>query len=391
MPLYYKQEIPHKIKRKSPTFIPLSGTKFLRQFQTVAKSASLTLLEKAQNTSGGQVSLRDITEALDEFSKLFDSGFASNAEILTLSRAFHDNILYTQAAAAVPLDAVMVVGGPASVSLIDREGHLITPEALGSAFEKYMANFRTRNAMVLHSDVQVGWALPAYITQGGQIYKSGINGDTLFFICEIRDDTKISEKVREQIRDGKLKSYSIAGSATKVKNMTKGLMPYMQVDEMELAEVTVCEQGVNQGANFELLKAVNSLTSQEDAHYREAGELQEALNITCGSCIHFDEENENCDLVEGIIKADDYCDLYEPKEDSPDTMATEPEEMEQIGVEIQIHLLQKSDGNVDFTGSFLNYMKTEWDSSKVQKQVTVTAEHPSFNWGEYGLVKQGRK
>ena len=103
------------------------------------------------------------------------------------------------------------------------------------------------------------------------------------------------------------------------------------------------------------------------------------------------EENENCGLVEGIIKADDYCDLYEPKEDSPDTMATEPEEMEQIGVEIQIHLLQKSDGNVDFTGSFLNYMETEWDSSKVQKQVTVTDEHPSFNWGEYGLVKQGRK
>ena len=52
-----------------------------------------------------------------------------------------------------------------------------------------------------------------------------------------------------------LKSYSIAGSATKVQNMTKGLVPYLQVDDMELAEVTLCEKGVNQGASFEILKA----------------------------------------------------------------------------------------------------------------------------------------
>jgi len=37
--------------------------------------------------------------------------------------------------------------------------------------------------------------------------------------------------------------------------MTKGLTPYLQVDDMELAEVTVCEKGVNQGAGFEILKA----------------------------------------------------------------------------------------------------------------------------------------
>ena len=71
-------------------------------------------------------------------------------------------------------ESVMVIGGPASVELIDREGHMITNDALSNAFKKYMDNFRTRNAMVLHSDVQVGWALPAYITRGGQIYKSGV-------------------------------------------------------------------------------------------------------------------------------------------------------------------------------------------------------------------------
>ena len=355
--------------RKPSKYIsrPISKDAFLRKFQHVANTSTLFMLEKAQKVKrGGTVTLDDIAEALEEFSRLFKAGIASNAEKLTLARAFPDNIKYTEAASQVPEDAVMVVGGPASVSLIDREGHLITPEALGNAFDKYMRNFRTRNAMVLHSDVQVGWALPAYVTKGGQIYKSGINGDTLFFICEVRDDTKISDKVKEQIKDGKLKSYSIAGSATKIQNMQKGLMPYMQVDEMELAEVTVCEKGVNQGANFELLKADMQpelvLTSKEDAHYREAGELQNALNINCGSCVHFNGDNENCHLVEGIIEESDYCDLYEPKEDSPDTMATEPEEIrgdKNPDIEIHIQLMKKENGDIDFTKSFLNLMKRE--------------------------------
>ena len=50
----------------------------------------------------------------------------------------------------------------------------------------------------------------------------------------------------EQVNEGKLKSYSIAGSATKTQMIQKGMQEVMQVDDMELAEVTVCEKGVNQ-------------------------------------------------------------------------------------------------------------------------------------------------
>ena len=123
---------------------------------------------------------------------------------------------------------------------MDREGHLITLDAMKRAFERFMANFRTRNAMVLHSDVQVGWALPAYISKTGRIYKSGVTGDHLFFITELRNDTKISKKVLEQIDTGKMKSYSIAGSATNVEPMQKASGMVMQVNDMELAEVTIC-------------------------------------------------------------------------------------------------------------------------------------------------------
>ena len=186
-------------------------------YQSVSDDANITVIEK----QFGRTTYEDITEALDEYARLFRAGIASDAEIMTLSRAFPNSSRYTEAAARIKEEPV-VVGGPASVELIDREGHLITTDALKKAFTKYMSNFRTRNTMVLHSDVQVGWALPAYISKGGQTFKSGVDDKGLFFVTEIRKDTKIAKKVLDQISEGKLKSYSIAGSATKTQNMQKG-------------------------------------------------------------------------------------------------------------------------------------------------------------------------
>ena len=230
-------------------------------YQFVEDDAEILPLEKATD---GRTTMDEIGGALEEYKKLYKAGIASKAEILTLSRAFPDSPEYTEAAKPYMDSEPMVVGGPASVELIDREGHMITSKALKKAFGNYMKSFRTRNAMVLHSDVQVGWCLPAYISKGGQIFKSGVDDKGLFFVCELRDDTRIAKRVMEQVNDGKLKSYSIAGSATKVENVQKGLVPYMRVDDMELAEVTVCEKGVNQSASFDLLKAEEDEEGKEE-------------------------------------------------------------------------------------------------------------------------------
>jgi HK97 family phage prohead protease len=256
-------------------------------------------LEKATD---GRTTLDDIEPALTEYKKLYKAGIASPAEVLTLSRAYPDNSTFSKALTKMKIgdDDSLVVGGPASIELVDREGHFITTDALGKAFKKYMDNFRTRNAMVLHSDVQVGWALPAYISKGGQIFKSGVDDKGLFFITELRNDTKIAKRVMEQIHEGKLRSYSIAGSATKTQNIQKGLQQVMQVDELELAEVTVCEKGVNQGASFEILKAEDAATS----------------SCIDGSCL------------------------------------VSKEETHEKGVE----LMYKSNGDIDFTKSFLKFM-----------------------------------
>ena len=203
--------------------------------------------------------MKDITKALKEYERLYKADIASPAELLTLSRAYPENDEYSKALQKMGIgdDDSLVIGGPASIELIDREGHLITTKALEPAFEKYMNNIRNRNVMVLHSDVQVGWALPAYISSEGSIFKSGVDDTGLFFIAELRNDTKISKKVRDQISSGQMKSYSIAGSALKTQTIEKGLLKVMQVDELELAEVTICEKGVNQEAGFEILKGDN--------------------------------------------------------------------------------------------------------------------------------------
>ena len=271
-----------------------------------SEDAEILFLSKATD---GRVTLEDISDALNEYKRLFKAGIASSGEMLTLSRAYPNEKVYSKALRKMGIDSdtdAMVIGGPASIELVDREGHLITTDALRTAFTKYMKNFRTRNAMVLHSDVQVGWALPAYISKGGQIFKSGVNDQSLFFITELRNDTKISQKVMEQIHAGKLKSYSIAGSAVKTQIIQKGLQEVMQVDELELAEVTVCEKGVNQGASFDILKAENAATS----------------SCIDGSCLITKEDTCNC------------------------------------GCTLEVELMYKSDGDIDFTKSFFKFVET---------------------------------
>ena len=328
----------------------------LNRYQSVDDASSVMWLEKAENSKAGKVTLEDIKDALDEFVKLFKVGLASKAEVATLARAFPNSPEYTEAAKKQSSEEdsdPIVIGGPASVQLVDREGHLITTGALDRAFKNFMKNIRTRNAMVLHSDVQVGWALPAYISKGGQIFKSGVDDRGLFFICELRDDTAIAKKVADQIHKGMLKSYSIAGSATAVTNMTKGLTPYMQVDDMELAEVTVCEKGVNQGASFELLKAELPQTGKIDKDqcgYRDATAPETKLGINCGHCKYFNADTRTCDVVVGDIMPGDYCRLFEATEAKPHMTRT------------RITIMRSNDnGTIDFTKSFMDWMQKEKD------------------------------
>ena len=235
-----------------------------QSFGDITKSdESVLFLEKADV---GKVSKEEVRPAIEEYKTLYKAGMASPAEILTLSRFYPKNETYKKAvhdSKAAKGDA-LVVGGPASVEMIDKQKHLITTEALSKAFDDYMINPRTRNIQIFHTNVQVGWPLPCYINAEGQIFKSGVDEKGLWVITELRDDITIAQRVSEEIEKGKIKSYSIAGSATQTRQIEKAYEQYMQVDELQLAEITLCEEGVNQGAHFDILKADLQETSVKE-------------------------------------------------------------------------------------------------------------------------------
>jgi len=199
----------------------------------------------------GKTTKEDISKELNSYNILFEAQMKdpntiilSNAELITLYRALKDQkykaLMDERGLDESSDDNPLVVAGYGSVELVDREGHLITLNALRKSFVKFMKNFRMRNCMYLHTDVQVGWPLPVYINKHNEIFKSGVDDKGLYLITEVSPEGKISEKVRDGIIKGELKSYSIAGSALKKQIMTKGSQTFMQVDDLELSEYTLC-------------------------------------------------------------------------------------------------------------------------------------------------------
>lgn len=235
-------------------------------FTNILMDTKMLFLEK-QEEQVGLTTLDEIKDAIKEYKRRFAGGMASPAEILTLSRYDPDNPKYQLAIMEGDLlsKEPMVVGGPASVELVDREGHLITTEALDEAFEKFIANPRYANIMIMHTDVQVATAMPAYITANGRVYRSGVDDSGLWLISELRDDIIIAEKTIEKIESGEIQSYSIAGSATDTEDIWQNGRRVKKVNALELAEVTLCARGVNQGAYFNVLKSLDDKDDVEDA------------------------------------------------------------------------------------------------------------------------------
>ena len=153
-------------------------------------------------------------------------------------------------------DDILVLGGWASVAVVDREGHLITTDALKKALDNFMHNRMTRNIQILHSDVQAGWALPFYVMKDGTVRKTRVyDNKGLFLVCEIRNDLQVVKQVRDEIENGNIRSFSIAGTARSKQLMTKAGKTFYQIDALELAEVSVCEVPVNQESHFTILKS----------------------------------------------------------------------------------------------------------------------------------------
>ena len=148
-----------------------------------------------------------------------------------------------------------MIGGYASIEIVDKQNDLITLKALNEAVKKYMENPKFRNVMTNHSNVQVGEVVESYRDKTGKLWKTEVDDVGFFVVIKLRDDIEKAKEINRGIRKGSLRSFSIGGQALqKVKKSNPELGEFNEISKLELHEVTICEKGINPEAKFDILK-----------------------------------------------------------------------------------------------------------------------------------------
>lgn len=148
-----------------------------------------------------------------------------------------------------------IIGGYASVSIVDREGHKITIDALKEAVDRFMQEEFYRPINVFHSDVTIGRILPKWTNpETGNVHKTFVDDKGWYVICELRDDIEIADKVWKEIQRGNIRSFSIAGSSkTKEDVVSDGGSRFTAITSLDLYECTLCEEPVNPLSKFDFI------------------------------------------------------------------------------------------------------------------------------------------
>ena len=178
----------------------------------------------------------------------------------------------------------LMIGGYASIEIVDKQNDLITLKALKEAVNKYMENPKFRNVMTNHSNVQVGEVVESYRDKSGRLFKTEVDDVGFFVVIKLRDDIEKAKEINRGIRKGSLRSFSIGGQALeKVKKTNDEFGQHNEISKLELHEVTICEKGINPEAKFDILKQektkkVKKMTKIEKA-LAELDALMEEVNM----------------------------------------------------------------------------------------------------------------
>ena len=148
----------------------------------------------------------------------------------------------------------LIIAGYASVDVVDKQNDLITLDALSEAADKFMKS-DYKNVMITHSNVQVGEVIDSYTDTKGNLLKTGCDDTGFFVVIKMRNDIEKAKEVARDIRRGKLRSFSIGGQAINKHNVhDPDIGTYKEIDKLELHEITICEEGINPEAKFEIVK-----------------------------------------------------------------------------------------------------------------------------------------
>jgi len=172
----------------------------------------------------------------------------------------------------------LVIGGYASIEVVDKQNELITLEALKKAVSEFMSEKSYRNVMSNHSNVQVGEVIEKYRDNDGVLHKTGVDNVGFYVVIKMRDDIEKAKEIARGIRKGTLRSFSIGGQAiSKKQKNSEEYGEYNEIDNLELHEVTICEKGINPEAKFDILKHENGGDNLSEKLEKALAELNTLL------------------------------------------------------------------------------------------------------------------
>ena len=171
-----------------------------------------------------------------------------------------------------------VIAGYASVDVVDKQNDKITLGAIREAADKFMKQDRYRNVMITHSNVQVGEVVDQYTDSNGKVLKTGVDDTGFFVVIKLRSDIEKAKEVARDIRKGNLRSFSIGGQAiNKTNKYDDDTGSYKEIDKLELHEITICEEGINPEAKFNLIKEDKKMKTEIEKALNEFNEVMAEL------------------------------------------------------------------------------------------------------------------
>ncbi len=217
----------------------------------------------------------------------------------------------------------LVIGGYASIEIVDKQNDLITLDALDEAVKKYMGEKKYRNVMSNHSNVQVGEVVEKYRDKNGILHKTSVDDVGFYVVIKMRDDIEKAKEISRNIRKGTLRSFSIGGQAISKKQRTSDEYgEYNEIDKLELHEVTICEKGINPEAKFDILKQESEVKNNMSEKLEKALEELNSLMKQVEQLNKEEEEDEK--MATSEMKADEGDDMEEEdmeyKEDDDEDM-----------------------------------------------------------------------
>ena len=175
-------------------------------------------------------------------------------------------------------DKDLVIAGYASVDVVDKQNDKITLPAIKEAAGKFMKDDRYRNVMITHSNVQVGEVIDQWSDSNGKVLKTGVDDTGFFVVIKLRNDIEKAKEVARDIRRGNLRSFSIGGQAiSKTNRYDSDVGSYKEIDKLELHEITICEEGINPEAKFNIVKEDKKMSEEIEKALSEFNDVMAEL------------------------------------------------------------------------------------------------------------------